>query len=418
MSEAQEAADSGQRRKLELLEKGYDEVLDAVKHQDDKIGRLLTGLSFLTAATLAVAGLGTAKFVTRRFTVGHLGDLPLALIFLGVFVGGVVVAVSLLLAAFSTPLRLPGQRPPGKETPSNSTIYFYDIARQSLDLWSERCGNRSVDELEKDRIREFTDETHNLAARAKYKHDRVTEATTIVVTAMLALILAAILTLVAAADQHPCVPLAGTDECGSPSPLHITWVTGLILGVAVAVAVLIKYHTVIRNQRQTQEELEAASRGDWLQAWCTAFVAGSLLAIVPGWGWCGLLLVIPAHWAGLVLWRQFSRIRSQINELDVETSSEGGEGDRQAREEELARRKRERDLLAGKGASTRMALVVTGAVALCAVVAAVVGDYGARLAVGVSIYGVLGLSDFVRSLLIARRDVRKAKRSAADRRLR
>lgn len=32
----------------------YREVLDATKHQDDKVGRFLTAISFLTAGTVAV----------------------------------------------------------------------------------------------------------------------------------------------------------------------------------------------------------------------------------------------------------------------------------------------------------------------------------------------------------------------------
>ncbi|HQY32406.1 MAG TPA: hypothetical protein PLS68_00425, partial [Actinotalea sp.] len=64
------AAEPDVKVRLELLRETYKEVLDAVKHQDDKIGRLLTGLAFLTAATLAVAGLGGAEFVTRTFDVG------------------------------------------------------------------------------------------------------------------------------------------------------------------------------------------------------------------------------------------------------------------------------------------------------------------------------------------------------------
>lgn len=398
MASDYEESDACRSRKLELLEKGYDEVLDAVKHQDDKIGRLLTGLSFLTAATLAVAGLGGAQYVTRRFDVGSFGDLPLALIFLGIFVAGVVVAVSFLLGAFSTPLRLPGQRPQGRGY--KSTIYFYDIARQSLSAWTGRF-DKSVADLEKDRIREYEYETHNLAARAKYKTDRVTEATTFVVTAMLPLILATVLTIVAATDQPSCIRLAGTNECAPPPPLPITQTTGLILGTVVAVAILVKYHLVISNQRQTQEDLKAASKADPLVAACVALIAGCLTAVVPDWGWRGLFLLLPAGVAVGVQTRRWLRARSEISRSEIHRavatpSADGGDLDKKMQQ------------LKSKASSTGFALVVMAVVALGSVVAAVFGDQGIRLVTGILIYLVLGLSDFARSLLLARSEWRRA----------
>src|SRR3712207_4221713 len=52
---------------LSLLESSYKEVLDAVKHQDDKIGRLFAGISFLTAASLAMANLGGSAYLSQRY---------------------------------------------------------------------------------------------------------------------------------------------------------------------------------------------------------------------------------------------------------------------------------------------------------------------------------------------------------------
>src|SRR5687767_12578535 len=55
--------------KLQLIEFSYREVLDATKHQDDKIGRMLTSVAFLTAAAMALAALSSAQFLTRNFKV-------------------------------------------------------------------------------------------------------------------------------------------------------------------------------------------------------------------------------------------------------------------------------------------------------------------------------------------------------------
>lgn len=379
---------SARTRRIELLQESYSEVLDAVKHQDDKIGRLLTGLSFLTAATLAVAGLGSAQYVTRRFRVEPWGDLPLALIFLGVFVGGVVLAVSLLLAAFNTPLRLLGERQQGRE--HDSTIYFFHIARKSVKEWRRTVTKGSNACLEERRIQEFANETHNLAARAKYKHERISEATVILVTAMLALILAAVLTLVAAADQPACDPLPGTSECAPPPPLLITSVTAGLMGLVLTIMVLIKFQTVIRNQRQTPEDLENATEGDWEVAWYTALVAGSLAGVTTSHGWwAGLAVAVMALRAGYVLWRQWRRALSTRGKLD----------DRQPPVDEIEKKKANR-----KVGSACAAFFVTTGVGVAALLAALLAPYGVRLLVGVAIYGVLSLSEFVRSLLRARRE--------------
>ncbi|QHT54679.1 hypothetical protein GXP71_00215 [Cellulomonas sp. H30R-01] len=207
------------RFRLDLLRESYGEVLDAVKHQDDKIGRLLTGLSFLTAATLSLAALGGANYVTRQFHIAPF-TTPLALIALGAFIVGMVFAVVLLLAAFSTPLRLPGQQRTAPRTPSvdwsngvkGSPVYFYEIIRLSREHWQKKMTSDSAEQDEgllRERVGSLIDETHNLAARATYKHERITEATAVVVAALLALLLAATLTLVAAAGTPLPIP---TDE--------------------------------------------------------------------------------------------------------------------------------------------------------------------------------------------------------------
>ena len=93
--------------KLGMITSSYAEVLDATKHQDDKIGQLLTSIAFLTAATLAMAALESGNFITRSFEVEPY-KLPLALIALVAFLVGVAWSVMLLLVSLSTPLRVPG----------------------------------------------------------------------------------------------------------------------------------------------------------------------------------------------------------------------------------------------------------------------------------------------------------------------
>ena len=93
------------QKRLKLISASYAEVLDATKHQDDKIGQLLTGVAFLTAATLALAALEPISIVSRRFASEPF-SLPLLLITLAVFLLGIAFGFMLLLISLSTPLRL------------------------------------------------------------------------------------------------------------------------------------------------------------------------------------------------------------------------------------------------------------------------------------------------------------------------
>lgn len=94
-------------KKLHLAAFSYAEVLDATKHQDDKVGQLLTSVAFLTAATIALAALEPTRLLAGKFLVPPF-SLPLGLITLTVFLLGIAFAVLLLLINLSTPLRLPG----------------------------------------------------------------------------------------------------------------------------------------------------------------------------------------------------------------------------------------------------------------------------------------------------------------------
>ncbi len=180
--------------KLQLINASYAEVLDATKHQDDKIGQLLIGIAFLTAATLALAALGTPVFITRAFVVQPF-ELPLGLITLAAFLVGVLFSVMLLLASLSTPLRLPGlgKKNSRAQTSKNdylqwvhgvSQIYFYEISQISVDQW-ERKWDASVEALKRQRLKSLIKETHNLGLRTSAKYDRTTEAVALLSLALL-----------------------------------------------------------------------------------------------------------------------------------------------------------------------------------------------------------------------------------------
>ncbi|HET8683895.1 MAG TPA: hypothetical protein VFM54_18795 [Micromonosporaceae bacterium] len=208
------------KEKLDLAAFSYGEVLDATKHQDDKIGRMFTSVAFLTAATLALAALGSATYVTRDFDVGPF-RLPLGLVALGVFLIGVVFTVLLLLTSLATPLRVPGIG----ENSTNprrrnqvwvrgvpaSQLYFYEISKVSLAEWESKWAAPAAD-LQEERLESLVRETHNLGVRTTFKYDRSTEATAVLSYSLLAFGLAVLFIAIAAG-----APGTGVVQL---SPLH------------------------------------------------------------------------------------------------------------------------------------------------------------------------------------------------------
>ncbi len=188
-------------RKLKLATFSYGEVLDATKHQDDKIGQLLTSLAFLTAATIALFALEPTQLLGGEFIVPPF-RLPLGLIALTVFLLGIAFSVMLLLINLSAPLRLPGlggsrtARSSGRSIDwagnvKASQIYFFEIAGLSIDEW-ECKWNATAHALERERLASLIKETHNLSLRTSAKYDRTTEAVSLLSVSLLAFALSVV----------------------------------------------------------------------------------------------------------------------------------------------------------------------------------------------------------------------------------
>jgi hypothetical protein len=234
--------------KLELITRSYAEVLDATKHQDDKVGRVLTSVAFLTAATLALAALASASFLVRRFAVSPF-VLPLGLIALVVFLVGVVFTVMLLLTSLATPLRLPGLVTSKRRRPvawvkgiPGSQLYFYEIAGLSGDEWETKW-SASAEELKKERLDSLIVETRNLADRTNTKYDRTTEAAALLSLSLLAFALAVIFVAIAA------------DSPGA-RPIHLSTFDRAIIGVVIGGYCCLQLIARIRYARQSIDDTE------------------------------------------------------------------------------------------------------------------------------------------------------------------
>lgn len=239
---------SNREAKLELITKSYVEVLDATKHQDDKVGRMLTSVAFLTAATLALAALSSANFVTRRFYVSPF-VLPLGLIALVVFLIGVVFTVMLLLTSLATPLRLPGMVASKRRRPvewagsvRGSQLYFYEIAGLTAEEWETKW-SASAEALKKERLDSLIIETRNLADRTNTKYDRTTEAAAILSLALLAFALAAVFVAIAA------------DTPGT-KPIHLDTLNRIIIGMVIGGYCALQLIARLRSARQSIDDTE------------------------------------------------------------------------------------------------------------------------------------------------------------------
>jgi hypothetical protein len=182
--------------KLGLLKDSYREVLDATKHQDDKVGRYLTAVSFLIAGAIA---LGTrTDLVGAAYQLEPAPAKPILLpaYLLSLFLLFIVVSLMFLVTGMGARLHRPG-----KGTPLNSHLFFLVVADMEEKeegswgkLWvgdSGLIGMALVDD--------YKSEVVNIALRAKQKYNRTILAGGFLQLAALCLVLAATLGFLAKA---------------------------------------------------------------------------------------------------------------------------------------------------------------------------------------------------------------------------
>lgn len=166
-------------RRIELAQRSYTEVLDATKHQDDKVGRFLTAIAFLTTGAIALIAQDDA--LRETFEVAEGRTYPLLAWSTGAYFVLTISAVALLLLCLSVPVRLPQTR----EDPMHKSRLFYSyIATKPIRAWRNEW-SRCAECLEYDIADDYINEAHNLAERtnAKYRHSH--EASWLFVLALL-----------------------------------------------------------------------------------------------------------------------------------------------------------------------------------------------------------------------------------------
>lgn len=160
--------------RLALAQKSYDEVLDATKHQDDKIGRFLTAIAFLFTGGIAF---GTRPDVVGAQVAIDAQRLALPGIFLGFFLTLAILAVVLLIIGLGPNLNLPFPERGSSEEEgrARSRIFFLSMDRMTAQAWWKQEWESNPPTLE-DAVRNYVFDAHNLATKTAFKSIRTNEA--------------------------------------------------------------------------------------------------------------------------------------------------------------------------------------------------------------------------------------------------
>lgn len=221
-----------ENERLARIRDSYAEVLDATKHQDDKIGRFLTAVAFVLAGALLFV---QPEVLQARYAVGD-ARLPLPAWALVAFLVLVVFSVVFYLLATSAPLLLPAAHTGGHRRRSH--LFFHVIADETSDSWRRLWV--ADDAFEERLIDEYIDETLNLAQRADNKAGRSQEASALFVLSLLFFLL----TLVLSVDALSRIDF--TSEASRSSLRDLPWGTTLRAGIA---AILSLFTDVLIYQR-------------------------------------------------------------------------------------------------------------------------------------------------------------------------
>lgn len=165
---------------LKRAQESYHEVLDATKHQDDKIGRFLGAIAFVLAGALLFV---EPTVLQARYVLGD-ARLALPVFALSMFLAHIVASALLYLLATSAPLALP--RLPDAE-PAHSHLFFRAIAGETGATWDQLWSDSTT--LQDHLITEYIRETLNLAQRADNKAQRSQEASALFVLSLLSFFL-------------------------------------------------------------------------------------------------------------------------------------------------------------------------------------------------------------------------------------
>ena len=212
--------------RYELAKVSYGEVLDATKHQDDKIGRLLGAVAFLTGGALVFAD---RDFLDAGYDLGG-REYPLIALCLGAFLVLDLAAVIIWFLTVSAPLGMPEQS--AAEAAKGTHLYFQGIAKRPLADWRTAWDQDSASIAETITANLVT-EAHNLAVRADRKYERSRLASRIFLSSVVLLVPTLVLSVDVARRPRPAIGQALL------APETVAWTGGLRVMLACAMAVVL-----------------------------------------------------------------------------------------------------------------------------------------------------------------------------------
>lgn len=268
--------------RVAVFRASYEEVLAFLKHEDDKINRVLTALAFLTAAAVALyifsRGQTPPTTLPLRGTTLTAGDL-----FFGSFVIGLVGALLAAVAALDPTSFYP--RFLGSRSEPKSVLYYRaigqdDIAEPTDDVpdgrsrWAEIAA-RSDEQLWALLGDSYHEDARRLAHRARHKVYRFTECNAFVELAIASL---ALLGLVRLGNR--------SDEAG-------WWLVSLVL---IAYAWLPAYDFLVlirRNFPDVGREYMTDRTCSWWMSLTLFFIPTAVVTSI-------LVATQHRHWAAIV----------------------------------------------------------------------------------------------------------------------
>lgn len=165
----------------DVFRKSYDEVLAAIKHQDDKLGRVLTVLSFLTAA-------GVALF-------GHLHSQPAPIsshlwqYLLIAFLANIAAAVLFALAGVDPTSLVPDKAAAADQRRVGKSLVFYELIARDRS-WDDYVKDPTkLADLKEDLARNLHEDARILAHRVRHKIERSNESQAFLQVAVVCLVL-------------------------------------------------------------------------------------------------------------------------------------------------------------------------------------------------------------------------------------
>jgi len=298
--------------RMELIRWSYAEVLDATMHQDDKIGRFLTAIAFLTTGGIALlfrSDLLAAEVSFGGAQVPGHGHYPLLAAAALLFVACVISAVVLLLQSLSAPLRMPGSQAGYGHPLDGSRLFFSYIGNASADDWLESWKTPTVGTIRHQMYGQYVNETHNLSERARLKYQHTREASTLFILGLV--FLAAGIFLAAFASRY------GLGHGQHPRPYdHLL---GAALGSVFAGHAWLQLHAILKDQQLSTQLRRDAKKGvekalrlwggaqslDWLLITIPVFTLALTLPSNRAWErFLGVFMVCGAVTASLLLTRQ------------------------------------------------------------------------------------------------------------------